>query len=41
MYFEMKDFDKAKELAEEIIQNSDDDYIVSKAKQLLENFNGS
>ena len=41
MYFEMKEFDKARELAEEIIQNSDDDYIVSKAKQLLENFNGS
>ena len=39
MYIEMKNFDEAKILIKEIIDNAEDESVVNKAKDLLKNFN--
>ena len=39
MYIEMKNFDQAKALIQEIIENAQDDSVISKAKSLLKTFN--
>ena len=39
MYIEMKNFDEAKILIKEIIDNAEDESVVKKAKDLLKTFN--
>ena len=39
MYIEMKNFDQAKALIQEIIENAEDDSVITKAKSLLKTFN--
>ena len=39
MYIEMKNFDQAKVLIREIIENAEDDSVINKAKNLLKTFN--
>ena len=39
MYIEMKNFDEAKILIKEIIDNAEDESVVNKAKDLLKTFN--
>ena len=39
MYIEMKNFDEAKILIKEIIDNAEDESVVDKAKDLLKTFN--
>ena len=38
MYIEMKDFDQAKQLIEEIIENAEDEEVINQAKNLLKSF---
>ncbi len=38
MYIEMKDFDQAKQLIEEIIENAEDEGVINQAKNLLKSF---
>ena len=38
MYIEMKDFDQAKQLIEEIIESAEDEEVINQAKNLLKSF---